>query len=111
MKELLDKGTFDGVSSEPRGPIRSDWWHPKWVPVAEDGGGGLRCLDLAPRSPGKVGQVISWWSDNGAGQVMAKSFAAWLAEFADELEEGDWTTSPDYTGLVHVDDVDEDDEE
>jgi cell wall assembly regulator SMI1 len=110
MKELLDQGTFAGVSSDPRGPIRSDWWHPKWVPLAEGGGGGLRCVDLAPRSRGKVGQVIGWWNDCGAGAVLAKSFAGWLAGFADELEDGEWGVHSDYPGLVSLDDLGPDEE-
>src|SRR5262249_19841494 len=78
LKSLL--GEFAGISSSPRGPIRSDWWHPKWLPVTEYGGGGdLRCLDLAPKSRGKVGQIITWYHDDAFRGVVAKSFTQWLA--------------------------------
>jgi cell wall assembly regulator SMI1 len=105
LKSLL--GDFAGISSSPRGPIRSDWWHPKWLPVTKWGGGGdLRCLDLAPKSRGKVGQVISWYHDDPARGVLAKSFTEWLAAFARDLERGQYTTAPDRTpGLIHVHDL------
>src|SRR5262245_54196686 len=100
-------GEFAGISGSPRGPIRSDWWHPKWLPVTKHGGGGdLRCLDLAPKSRGKVGQVITWYHDDAFRGVVAKSFTEWLAAFAADLERGQYTTAPDRTpGLIHVRDL------
>jgi cell wall assembly regulator SMI1 len=100
-------GEFSEVSSSPRGPIRSDWWHPKWLPVTKYGGGGdYHCLDLAPKSRGKVGQVIFWLHDDAARGVLAKSFTEWLAAFASDLERGQYTTAPDRTtGLIHVRDL------
>jgi cell wall assembly regulator SMI1 len=107
-KGLLDDGHFEGVNSEPKGPIRADWWHPRWITVTVDGGGGQRCIDLAPRRGGRVGQVISWWHDSGAGVVLAPNFRVWLARFADELERGDWATSPEYDGMVLADELEDD---
>src|SRR5262249_22577796 len=49
MKGLLDGGTFDRIKGRPTGPIRSDWWHPMWLPLTEDTTGYVKCLDLAPR--------------------------------------------------------------
>jgi cell wall assembly regulator SMI1 len=100
-------GEFAGISSSPRGPIRSDWWHPKWLPVTEYGGGGdYHCLDLAPKSRGKVGQVIYWLHDDAARGVVAKSFTEWLGAFARDLERGQYTTAPNQTdGLIHVRDL------
>jgi cell wall assembly regulator SMI1 len=105
MKSLL--GEFAAVSGSPRGPIRSDWWHPKWLPVTKYGGGGdLRCLDLAPKRGGKVGQVISWYHDDAFRGVVAKSFTEWLATFASDLARGQYVTAPDRTpGLIHVDEL------
>jgi cell wall assembly regulator SMI1 len=107
LKGLLGDGTFDGISGSPRGPVRSDWWHPKWIPLTDLGGGGdLRCLDLAPRSRGNVGQVIFWYHDSAERGVLAKSFTEWLARFALELEQGQYTTAPERTpGLIHVRDL------
>ncbi|MDQ2686951.1 MAG: SMI1/KNR4 family protein, partial [Armatimonadota bacterium] len=38
-KDLLDGGDFEGIESEPSGPIRSDWWNPRWIPLTYDGCG------------------------------------------------------------------------
>jgi cell wall assembly regulator SMI1 len=73
---LLDGGTFDGIKGEPLGPIRSDWWNPKWLSVTEDTTGYVKCLDLAPRCGGDVGQVISWCHDDARRGVLATSFTA-----------------------------------
>lgn len=102
-KELLDGGTFDGISSRPTGPIRSDWWHPKWLPVTEDTTGYVKCLDLAPSSGGDVGQVIFWCHDDAGRGVLATSFTAWLKNFTYALEAGQYVTAPTRTpGLIHV---------
>jgi cell wall assembly regulator SMI1 len=105
LKSLLDRGTFADARSAPRGPIRNDWWHPKWIPLTHDGGCSHHCLDLDPGRGGRVGQVILWWKDQGAARVPAPSFGEWLARFADELEAGRYTTSPEYVGLVRVSDA------
>lgn len=101
------RGEFSEVSGSPVGPVRSNWWHPKWLPVTLHGGGGdYHCLDLAPKSRGKVGQVIRWYHDNAYRGVVGKTFTEWLAAFARDLERGQYTTAPDRTtGLIHVNDV------
>jgi cell wall assembly regulator SMI1 len=106
LKGLLDDGSFDQARSFPHGPIRTDWWHPRWIPVADCGCGDLRCLDLAPRSRGKVGQVIDWDHAASDRSVIARSMTAWLAGFADDLEDGEYTTALDQTpGLIHISDL------
>jgi cell wall assembly regulator SMI1 len=107
MKGLLDGGTFAGIRGEPRGPIRSDWWNPRWLPLTEDHSGYMRCLDLAPKSRGHVGQVIFWCHDSPERGVLARSLPVWIAQFADALERGEFTTVPDKhgPGLIRVRDL------
>jgi cell wall assembly regulator SMI1 len=107
MKELLDDGTFARIRGEPRGPVRADWWHPRWLPLTEDNSGYMRCLDLAPTSRGHVGQVIFWCHDSPERGVIARSLPEWLERFTLELEQGDYTTVPDQhgPGLIRVRDV------
>jgi cell wall assembly regulator SMI1 len=107
MRDLLEGGFFAGISGRPRGPIRSDWWHPRWVPVTDDHSGYMKCLDLAPGAGGQVGQVIYWCHDDSSRGLLAPSFTDWLAEFAAELEAGQYTTAPDEhgPGLVRVEDL------
>lgn len=106
MKRLLDAGSFPH-SGLPRGPVRPDWWHPHWLPLTESQSGYMTCLDLAPASGGRVGQVLRWCHDDPFRGVAAPSLGDWLAEFAEELEAGEYTTAPDAygPGLVRVDDL------
>ncbi len=98
LKELLDKGTFARVEGEPRGPVRSDWWHPRWIPLTDDDG-YMKCLDLAPKSQGRVGQVIFWCHDAAQRGVIAGSLTEWLARFALELEQGKYIIPPERDGI------------
>src|SRR5262245_24778912 len=104
-KGLLDTGTFDDNVGDPHGLVRPVWWHPGWIPLTCSGAGDNQCLDLAPATGGRVGQVIEMWHDDAHRAVLARSFAAWVAAFADELEDGAYSTSPDYDGLVPVEDL------
>jgi cell wall assembly regulator SMI1 len=74
--------------SEPKGPIRADWWNRGWIPLTENQCGDSVCIDLAPRSRGREGQVIGWWHERGATHVLAAGFAEWLSGCADRLEAG-----------------------
>lgn len=62
LEKLRKAGTFDDhelfEQSIPR--IRPVKWHTAWIPLAQDGGGNLYCIDLDPGPKGQVGQVIRW---------------------------------------------------
>jgi cell wall assembly regulator SMI1 len=111
MQGLLDRKAFPDTPANAAtdGPVRADWWNPCWLPVA-DAGMGVFCIDLAPSANGRVGQIITVWND-GARGFLASSFADWLDDLASELEAGEFTTSPDYSGLVRVGELDEDETE
>jgi cell wall assembly regulator SMI1 len=113
MKARVDDGSFPLADHVPPDEAtRADYWHPAWIPLASNDAGGLLCLDLDPAPSGTAGQILYWWHDMGSPRSLAaSSFADWLEELVDELEEGGWTTHPDYDGLVRVDEVPEDDEE
>ncbi|MER7792796.1 SMI1/KNR4 family protein [Streptomyces sp. NPDC097640] len=82
LTDLLAKGTFD--SAEPHeldpdnGSVRYRWWHPGWIPFAQDSGGNLHCIDLAPERDGVRGQVFSWENHGGPLGVRAQSFEQFL---------------------------------
>lgn len=100
---------------EPKGTTRTDWWHPAWIPVANNGNGDYRMLDLAPGPHGCVGQILFWWSDEprtgGKQRVIQDiNFTHWLAGFASELESGDWAYAEEFGGLALADELDLDDE-
>ncbi len=90
FKELLDGGGFEGPGfvSEPVGPIKTDHWNPKWIPITDNRCGDHICIDMSPAKGGKKGQVIRWDHEVGATQVIAASFTEWLENVADEMDDG-----------------------
>ena len=80
-KNLLDRGHFDGAKAESDAYVKAVWWSPAWIPFTYNGAGDHLCVDLAPSSQGRSGQVITLWHDDGARKKKADSFAQWFAEF------------------------------
>lgn len=87
MKSMVEKGAFS-QKSEPIGPIKADWWNTKWIPVTANLGGDYICVDLDPGPGGTKGQVIAWWHEKGASEVLAEGVGAWLSGVAEDLEDG-----------------------
>jgi cell wall assembly regulator SMI1 len=85
-KKLLDDGTFDGSESSPRRGVKSAWWSGAWIPLTGDGAGDHLCADLDPDKGGAAGQVITMWHADARRNLVAKGWAAWLAELAGDLE-------------------------
>ena len=80
-KQLLDDGVFeDNDHSEPGPGVQQRWWIPEWVPVTYDGAGNHHVIDLAPGAGGVVGQVMSFWHDDGDRTVVAAGLLEWLAK-------------------------------
>jgi cell wall assembly regulator SMI1 len=88
LKQIYDTGFFDEFHSDPVGPIRTEWWHPAWIPVTGEPRGDHLCLDLAPARGGRKGQVISWLHDESVREIVAPTFTAWFEQLADGLESG-----------------------
>ncbi len=91
LDKVLDSGGFGDNTGTPHGPVRPMWWNPKWIPVAHNGAGDYRCLDLDPPAKGKVGQIIAYWHTMDTREKLAPSFRAWLQRFAKDLESGRYT--------------------
>ncbi|KAJ5137017.1 hypothetical protein N7448_005571 [Penicillium atrosanguineum] len=81
--ELLDR-----QDSQPPGAVQKAYAHHGWIPVARDWGGNHLAIDLAPGPAGKWGQVIIFGRDYDCKYVVARSWAAFLATFADDLCSG-----------------------
>lgn len=71
-----------------RGPVRQQQWNPRWIPIADNGGGDDHLLDLDPAPGGAVGQVLYGTRESTSVAVIAPGFGAYLAGFADDLETG-----------------------
>jgi cell wall assembly regulator SMI1 len=84
-QELLAK-----QDSQPAGAIQRAYVHPGWIPLARDWGGNNLAIDLAPGPNGKWGQVILFGRDYDCKYVVSRSWSAFLATVADDLNSGKW---------------------
>lgn len=69
------------------GPIKPIFWSAKRIPVTDNSGDHL-ILDLDPPADGVNGQVIHHSHEVGPLQVLASSWADFLANLVDDLESG-----------------------
>ncbi|MDM8553468.1 SMI1/KNR4 family protein [Desulfococcaceae bacterium HSG7] len=89
LTELVKNGTFDTHQVfETTTGVRRVKWHPGWLPFAEDGGGNLICIDLAPPEGHEYGQVFYWENRGGPGDPIAPSFLTFVQWYRDELQSG-----------------------
>ena len=89
-QQLLDR-----QESQPARAIQKAYAHPGWIPLARDWGGNNLAVDLAPGPVGKWGQVIIFGRDYDCKYVVARSWAAFLATVADDLNSGKWFVEED----------------
>jgi cell wall assembly regulator SMI1 len=74
----------------PAGSIQKAYAHPGWIPLVRDWGGNNLAVDLAPGPSGQWGQIILFGRDYDTKYVVARSWAAFLAVVADDLNSGKW---------------------
>ncbi|KAI7213351.1 putative 1,3-beta-glucan biosynthesis protein [Hortaea werneckii] len=82
-QELMDK-----QDSQPTNAVQKSYAHPAWIPVARDWGGNNIAIDLAPGPTGKWGQIILMGRDYDCKYVISRSWSAFLATVADDMESG-----------------------
>ncbi|KAI7462047.1 putative 1,3-beta-glucan biosynthesis protein, partial [Hortaea werneckii] len=82
-QELMDK-----QDSQPTNAVQKSYAHPAWIPVARDWGGNNIAVDLAPGPTGKWGQIILMGRDYDCKYVISRSWSAFLATVADDMESG-----------------------
>lgn len=85
---LWRQDLMDRQDSQPPGAVQKAYAHPAWIPLARDWGGNYLAIDLAPGPAGKWGQIIIFGRDYDCKYVIARSWAAFLAIFADDLCSG-----------------------
>ncbi|MBH5317653.1 SMI1/KNR4 family protein [Paenibacillus sp. GSMTC-2017] len=84
LQEEFDPG--DDLIPEIEETIKPVLWNPKWIPIAENGGGDNLCLDTDPTEFGTLGQVISYWHDCGDRSTRAKSLFAFIENYLNEVD-------------------------
>ncbi|KAI0969799.1 putative 1,3-beta-glucan protein [Xylaria arbuscula] len=85
--------------SVPAGAIQRAYAHPAWIPLVRDWGGNNLAVDLAPGPTGIWGQVILFGRDYDTKYVVARSWGAFLAIVADDLNSGKWFVDEDTNEL------------
>lgn len=91
LKGFRDDGTFDPIldrTVEPDPGVRQTWWDEGWLPFADDMAANLLCLDLNPTPEGRVGQVITYFRDDGHRRVVAPDVGSWLERAARWMRDG-----------------------
>lgn len=83
-----------GTGSIPVGPVRPDWWNPRWIPITFNQG-CCYFVDLDPAPGGQMGQVVSYVCGNPriklidpSTKVVAACFRQWVEKLATDLERG-----------------------
>jgi cell wall assembly regulator SMI1 len=85
--------------SQPPNAIQKVYAHPAWIPLVRDWGGNNLAVDLAPGPAGKWGQVILFGRDYDCKYVVARSWSAFMAMVADDLNSGKWFVDEDTNEL------------
>lgn len=103
MTRLLREGVFDdgrverheadGFGNWDGEILARCWWHPLWVPFAEDSCGNLKCIDGAPGKNGRLYQVIQMEIQDGQGPFASESIslAHYLEKHLEYLQKGQFT--------------------
>lgn len=81
--------------AQPEGAVQKVYCHPGWIPLVRDWGGNNIGIDLAPGPNGRWGQVIMFGRDYDCKYVIARSWANFLANVADDLESSNWYVEED----------------
>jgi cell wall assembly regulator SMI1 len=74
----------------PTNAVQKLYSHPAWIPLVRDWGGNNLAVDLAPGPSGHWGQIILFGRDYDTKYVVARSWAAFLAVVANDLNSGKW---------------------
>ncbi|PHH60655.1 hypothetical protein CDD81_1376 [Ophiocordyceps australis] len=81
--------------SVPTNAVQKTYAHAGWIPLVRDWGGNNLAVDLAPGPGGRWGQIVLFGRDFDTKYVVARSWAAFLALVADDLNSGKWFVDED----------------
>ena len=103
MVGASERGEDDGMldefgresTSSPEGAIRRLHACRAWIPLVEMNDSNHIGIDLDPGPCGVVGQVINFGRDQERKYVLARSWAHFLEDVADELEAGNFVIQDD----------------
>ncbi|KAL3481861.1 hypothetical protein BJX99DRAFT_218385 [Aspergillus californicus] len=96
---LWRQDLLERQDSQPPGSVQKAYAHPAWIPLARDWGGNCVAIDLAPGPTGKWGQIIIFGRDYDCKYVVSRSWASFLAVFAEDLCSGKTVVDEDSNEL------------
>ncbi|CAI4211412.1 unnamed protein product, partial [Parascedosporium putredinis] len=96
---LLAPGSPRPTDVDAPNSVQKVYAHPAWIPLVRDWGGNNLAVDLAPGPSGTWGQIILFGRDYDCKYVVARSWAAFLAVVADDLNSGRWFVDEDSNEL------------
>lgn len=99
QKQSWKQDLISRQDSVPQGAVQRAYAHPAWIPLVRDWGGNNLAVDLAPGPTGTWGQIILFGRDYDTKYVVARSWGAFLAIFADDLNSGKWFIDDDTNEL------------
>lgn len=83
-------GTGEEYATEGiEGPIKPVWWNPLRLPLTDNSGDHI-IADFDPADGGQPGQIIEHSHETGPSRALARTFAEWLLEIAEGLENGQY---------------------
>lgn len=96
LHDLHDNKAFNGLQGDADVQIKSDWWNPRWIPIASNSTGDFICIDLDPEPAGNNGQLIRFLHAGPERNLLCSSLEKWLADFADSLERGEYKVEDEW---------------
>lgn len=86
LNESYTDGKKDDEKAKPDSGVQQKWWSPDWVPFAKINGADYYCMDMAPSSGGRRGQVILFRTGKPKRQVIAKSLEEFISMVFSKLK-------------------------
>lgn len=93
----------DGIKAEPEAGIKDKWCNSKWIPFASTADGHDLCIDYDPAESGNVGQIITFWYNEGERNLIAESFDEFIISYLKNLEEGIYIYDIEEDAIVRKD--------
>jgi cell wall assembly regulator SMI1 len=100
LNKVYLEGKFVRSEGEAQSKVKDLWWHPKWIPIAENFAGDMICVDLFPSDTGTHGQVIEFIHDDTPRKHLGNRIVDFLGEYEQGLRSGKYEMHPEWKVIV-----------
>jgi cell wall assembly regulator SMI1 len=100
LAERVDRldGAIYAAEDMGGGTPAAHWWDPSWLPLADNGGGGVLAAELVDGHAGLAIRNVEWDDPEGFRTIQAPSLREVVEIWADVIGGGGWTWA---AGLCH----------